>query len=50
MSTTLVRTRYGQVKGEQIEAVSIWRGIPYTKAPFEDLRFCPPVTALQLTK
>lgn len=42
MSTTCVTTRYGQVKGEQIDGVSVWKGIPYAKAPVGSLRFRPP--------
>lgn len=38
MSTAVVQTHYGQVKGEQSGSVSVWRGIPYAKA----LRFQPP--------
>ena len=38
MSTTFVQTGYGQVKGEQVDGISVWRGIPYAKAA----RFRPP--------
>ena len=42
MSTTLVTTNYGQVKGVQINGVSVWKGIPYAKAPIGSLRFRSP--------
>lgn len=38
MSTTVVQTKYGQVKGEKAGEVSVWKGIPYAKAE----RFQPP--------
>ena len=38
MSSTYVQTGYGQVKGEQMNGVSVWKGIPYAKAA----RFHPP--------
>ena len=38
MSSTYVQTGYGQVKGEQMDGISVWRGIPYAKAA----RFHPP--------
>ncbi|WP_085523712.1 carboxylesterase/lipase family protein [Tuberibacillus sp. Marseille-P3662] len=42
MSATIVETRYGQVKGEQIEGVYVWKGIPYASPPVGSLRFRPP--------
>lgn len=38
MSTTVVQTNYGHVRGEQVGDVSVWKGIPYAKA----LRFRAP--------
>ncbi len=42
MTATLVTTRYGQVQGVQIDEVSVWKGIPYAKAPLGSLRFRAP--------
>src|SRR5216683_62402 len=42
MSSTLVETQYGKVKGAQEDAVSSWKGIPYAKPPLGALRFHPP--------
>lgn len=42
MSATNVITSYGQVSGEEINGVSVWKGIPYAKAPVGNLRFRPP--------
>ncbi len=39
---TVVSTRYGQVEGEQIENLIVWKGIPYAKPPVGNLRFRPP--------
>jgi len=42
MTNTVVDTEYGQVKGKTIDEVSVWKGIPYAKAPVGRLRFRPP--------
>src|SRR5690625_425787 len=42
MTNTIVDTDYGQVKGKTIDEVSVWKGIPYAKAPIGRLRFRPP--------
>ncbi|MFL0252507.1 carboxylesterase/lipase family protein [Clostridium neuense] len=42
MFETIVNTLYGEVKGERIDGISIWKGIPYAAPPVGSLRFCPP--------
>ncbi len=42
MTYQLVETRYGQVQGERIGNVSVWRGIPYAKPPIGPRRFRAP--------
>src|SRR5690625_417493 len=42
MTSTIVDTEYGQVKGKTIDEVSVWKGIHYAKAPVGRLRFRPP--------
>ncbi|WP_026696108.1 carboxylesterase/lipase family protein [Peribacillus kribbensis] len=39
---TIVRTSYGRVKGEHLDEVLVWRGIPYAKPPVGPLRFRSP--------
>ena len=43
MSSLIANTRYGQVRGEQVDNVYVWKGIPYAKPPVGKLRFRPPV-------
>ncbi|MGH2586914.1 MAG: carboxylesterase/lipase family protein, partial [Dehalococcoidia bacterium] len=38
----VVRTPYGQVAGEQRDGVTVFRGIPYARAPLGELRFRAP--------
>ena len=42
LTATLVTTHYGQVQGVQIDEVSVWKGIPYAKAPLGSLQFRAP--------
>lgn len=42
MSSAIVTTHYGQVRGEQVENVFVWKGIPYAKPPIGKLRFQKP--------
>jgi len=42
MKKLIVDTCKGQVKGEQIGGISVWRGIPYAAAPIGKRRFQPP--------
>ncbi|MFF5995716.1 carboxylesterase/lipase family protein [Lysinibacillus sp. KU-BSD001] len=42
MSETLVQTSFGQVIGENVDGIAVWKGIPYAKAPIGKLRFSPP--------
>jgi para-nitrobenzyl esterase len=42
LSSTIVETAYGKVRGVQDGKIFIWRGIPYAKPPVGRLRFCPP--------
>src|SRR5512146_2159424 len=42
MANTIVQTSYGKVIGERVGKVSIWRGIPFARAPIGPLRFRPP--------
>ncbi len=42
MSKLTVNTQYGQVLGERVENVCVWKGIPYAKPPAGRLRFRPP--------
>ncbi len=39
----LVRTRLGALRGEVIEGVRVFRGVPFAEAPVGRLRFKPPV-------
>ncbi|ANY67396.1 para-nitrobenzyl esterase [Paenibacillus sp. BIHB 4019] len=43
MSTIEVHTKDGAVKGQQLNGVSVWKGIPYAKPPVDELRFAAPV-------
>lgn len=49
MASTLVDTRYGKVQGVRERGVSIWRGVPYARAPVGPLRFRPPEPPLPWT-
>lgn len=42
MSKTIIETAYGKVKGEQVDGVYVWKGIPYAKPPLKSLRFRAP--------
>lgn len=42
MSATIVESAYGKVKGEQVDGVYAWKGIPYAKPPVGALRFRAP--------
>jgi para-nitrobenzyl esterase len=42
MAGTVVETSYGKVEGVRQGAVTVWKGIPYAKAPVGPLRFRPP--------
>lgn len=42
MSNLIVNTLYGQVQGEKVENVFVWKGIPYAKPPVGRLRFRRP--------
>lgn len=42
MSSTTVKTVYGEVQGEQLDKVFVWKGIPYAKPPVGPLRFRAP--------
>lgn len=42
MKNLIVDTCNGQVKGEQIGGISVWKGIPYAEAPTGKRRFQPP--------
>lgn len=42
MKKLIIDTCKGKVKGEQIGDVSVWKGIPYAKAPVGERRFQPP--------
>lgn len=42
MDRAVVETKYGKVKGAQIDGVYVWKGVPYAKAPVGKLRFRPP--------
>lgn len=37
MSTTMVRTKKGDISGTEKEGYSVFRGIPYAKLPVGDL-------------
>ncbi|MFN8300200.1 MAG: carboxylesterase/lipase family protein [Chitinophagales bacterium] len=41
-SALVVKTQYGKLRGYQQNGVSIWKGIPYAKAPVGDLRYKAP--------
>jgi para-nitrobenzyl esterase len=40
--TTVVITRHGKIRGEDVADVKVWRGIPYARPPAGDLRLRPP--------
>src|SRR5690606_39168245 len=42
VANLVVDTTCGKVKGERINGVSVWKGIPYAKPPIGELRFRPP--------
>src|SRR5690625_123596 len=42
MKNLIVDTCKGQVKGEEIGGISVWKGIPYAEAPTGKRRFQPP--------
>src|SRR5690625_7251490 len=42
MKNLIVDTCKGQVKGEDIGGISVWKGIPYAEAPNGKRRFQPP--------
>lgn len=42
MSATIVESVCGKVRGEQIDGVYAWKGIPYAKPPVGSLRFRAP--------
>ncbi|MFT4412275.1 carboxylesterase/lipase family protein [Fredinandcohnia humi] len=42
MSSTIVETAYGKVRGEELDGVYVWKGIPYAKPPIGPLRFQAP--------
>ena len=42
MAVDRVRTEYGEVQGVSKDAYSVFRGIPYAKAPVGELRWQPP--------
>lgn len=42
MRDALVETRYGQVRGTNRGAVSVWKGIPFARPPVGELRFRAP--------
>ncbi len=42
MSAIIVESTYGQLKGERIGEISVWKGIPYAKPPVGKLRFRSP--------
>ncbi|GIP42869.1 para-nitrobenzyl esterase [Paenibacillus sp. J45TS6] len=37
-----VNTRYGALKGQNINGVAVWKGIPYARPPVNELRFEAP--------
>ena len=38
----IVKTIYGEVQGEEIDGVQVFRSIPFAAAPEKELRFAPP--------
>lgn len=42
LTESMVGTRYGRIKGDTTDDVSVWKGIPYAQAPIGPLRFRPP--------
>ena len=42
MRIAKVETKQGAVRGVEKQGYSVYRGIPYAKAPVGELRFCPP--------
>ncbi|WP_338553060.1 carboxylesterase/lipase family protein [Paenibacillus sp. KS-LC4] len=43
MTTIEVSTKDGRVSGQQLNGISVWKGIPYAKPPVDELRFAAPV-------
>ena len=39
---SIVETRYGKVRGTDLNSVFVWKGIPYAQPPIDNLRFHPP--------
>jgi para-nitrobenzyl esterase len=44
MSTSIVETTYGKVKGLKQGAITVWKGIPFAHPPIAHHRFLPPQT------
>ncbi len=42
MADSVVETQYGRVRGVEENGVSVWRGIPFARAPLGAYRFKPP--------
>lgn len=42
MTSTIVESVYGKVRGQQQGKAAVWKGIPYAKPPIGDLRFRAP--------
>ncbi|MDQ2902972.1 MAG: carboxylesterase/lipase family protein [Chloroflexota bacterium] len=42
MTSNIVETRYGKVRGTQDGPVQVWKGIPFARPPVGALRFRPP--------
>lgn len=42
MSNLIVESTYGKLRGEQIDGVCVWKGIPFAKPPVGPLRFRAP--------
>jgi neuroligin len=54
ISSRVVRTKYGDIRGfivtpesRYLEAVEVFRGVPYASPPIGSLRFMPPVSGAQ---
>jgi len=43
MTDAIVETRSGRLRGQALDGVRVWRGVPYASPPIGDLRFRAPV-------